>query len=140
MFFPLPNSEFDNLNCPNTHATAEELQRLAAGAIDGIVPGSLTASVDGHAIPGLDDASTAYRSPSRWFTYVLPRDNIGQFFNCTFRAGTTPPRVDHHPGAIADGVYVMLAPLPRGRHVLHFGGRTTVGPFLQDITYTITVR
>jgi hypothetical protein len=40
-------------------------------------------------------------------------------------------------GAVADGIYVMLAPLSPGRHVVHW--TATGGGFIQDITYTLTV-
>ena len=44
----------------------------------------------------------------------------------------------------AAGYFVMVKPLPVGRHTIHFGGagdfRSTGGTFnLQDITYYITV-
>ena len=39
-------------------------------------------------------------------------------------------------GAVADGVYLMLAPLSSGVHVIHWQGH---GAFDQDITYTLHV-
>ena len=151
LFFPVLNGEFDNLFCPNTNFTAEELMAAAALGIDDIVPGSMTATIDGSAVSGLANGNSIYRAPSPWFSYTLPADNVGQFFGCVFPAGTTPPPVDGHPGAIADGIYLMLTPLSPGTHVIHFGGEINIpsspspappsGPldFIQNINYTITV-
>jgi hypothetical protein len=111
----------------------------------------MTATIDGVSVSGLANGKSIYRAPSPWFSYTLPADNIGQFFGCDFPAGTTPPTVDGHAGATADGVYLMLAPLSPGTHVIHFGGETNIpaspppaapsGPldFVQNINYTITV-
>ena len=40
--------------------------------------------------------------------------------------------------AAADGVYLMLRPLPVGEHTIHIGGGNP-GVFVLDITYNITV-
>jgi hypothetical protein len=150
-FFPILNGEFDNLGCPNTSFTARQLKAAAALGIDDIVPGSMSATIDGRSVRGLEDGYSIYRARSPWFSYTLPADNVGQFFGCDFPAGTTPPRVGGHPGATADGIYLMLAPLSPGTHVIHFGGEIDIpsipppappnGPldFIQNITYTITV-
>jgi hypothetical protein len=152
LFFPILNDEFDNLACPkNTTYPADALTGAAAQGINDVVAGSMNATIDGVSVSGLADGKSNYRSPSPWFSYTLPADNVGQLFNCAFDAGTTPPPVDGHPGATADGVYLMLAPLSVGTHVLHFGGEINVptnpppiapnaaGDFVQDINYTITV-
>jgi hypothetical protein len=153
LFFPILNGEFDNLNCipGNTNFTGEQLTAQAAQGINDIVPGSMTATIDGAPVSGLADGNSIYRAPSPWFSYTFPADNVGQFFGCNFPAGTQPPTVDGHPGATADGIYLMLAPLSPGTHVIHFGGEinipaspppvTGTGPldFIQNINYTITV-
>ena len=38
-----------------------------------------------------------------------------------------------------DGIYLMLAPLPEGKHVIHFSVTGGVDGFALDVTYTITV-
>jgi hypothetical protein len=151
LFFPVLNTEFDNLGCPNATFSAEELTAAAALGIDAIVPGSMSVTIDGASVSGLANGNSIYRAPSPWFSYTLPADNVGQFFRCDFPAGTTPPMVDGHPGATADGIYLMLAPLSPGTHVIHFGGELDIpaspppappaGPidFIQNINYTITV-
>ena len=45
--------------------------------------------------------------------------------------------LDSRLPAASDGYYVMLAPLPRGTHVLHFGGRLPT--LAQAVTYTLIV-
>jgi hypothetical protein len=152
LFFPLLNDEFDNLTC---HAdgspaslgwSAAQLKNSAATLIDDIVPGTMSATIDGASISGLADAHSIYRAPSPSFSYSLPSDNVGQFFGCKFPAGTQPPV----PGATADGIYLMLAPLSPGVHQIHFGGKVdypggdpVIGAaftFVQNINYTLTVQ
>ena len=49
---------------------------------------------------------------------------------------------DYAP-AVADGFYLLLAPLSPGRHTITFGGTGNFGgpdaPFSQDITYQLRV-
>lgn len=157
LFFPLLNIENDNLSCPaaggnpDTHFTAEQLTAATTQFINDIVPGSLSATIDGASVSGLVDGNSPYRAPSPWFSYTLPADNVGPLFGCDYPAGTTPPQVDGHAGATADGIYLMLTPLSRGVHHIHFGGETNIPPtptpapplgptdFIQNINYTITV-
>jgi hypothetical protein len=121
LFFPVLNGEFDNLGCPNTSYSAEQLIAAAALGIDDIVPGSMTATIDGASVSGLANGKSIYRAPSPWFSYTLPADNIGPILMppCNFPAGTSPPPVDGHPGATADGIYLMLASGLHPEHQLH---------------------
>ena len=147
LFLPMINSEADNLSCPkNTTFTASELTALATGNIDSVPPESLAATIDGVPVAGL----AGYRSPSPWFSYRLPADNLGQLPEIcgkSFRRGTMPPPVDHHGGATADGYYLMVAPLAPGAHALTFGGKAflpqddgSVFIFTQNVNYKITVK
>jgi hypothetical protein len=155
LFFPLLNDEFDNLYCPNSTFTAAELKAAAKLGIDDIVPGSMSATIDGKAVRGLKSGRSRYRSPSTWFSYRLPADNVGRTLAAcgkkSFPRGTRPPAVGGHRGAIADGVYLMLAPLRPGVHTISFGGEINIPgtpppappqgqtDFIQNINYTITV-
>jgi hypothetical protein len=156
LFFPVLNTEFDNLQCSLVPAdnSAADLIRAANYPMDRVIPGSMAVVVDGVGVGGLRNAHTDYRSMSPWFSYRLPANNVGhleQFCGVDFPEGTSPPDVQGHPGAIADGIYLMLAPLPRGTHTLHVQGRfvVTQSPdlpplifpvdFTQNINYTITV-
>ena len=61
------------------------------------------------------------------FSLLLPDDNL-----FGLPAGAYAP-------AVADGYYLLLAPLPPGPHTITFGGTDGTG-FSQDITYHITVQ
>jgi hypothetical protein len=44
--------------------------------------------------------------------------------------------------AVVDGVYVMLAPLSKGQHTIHFHGEAPLSPtatFILDVTYQLRV-
>jgi hypothetical protein len=84
----------------------------------------LKASLDGQAIA--IDKST-YRAQSPAFGLLLLDHNL-----LGLGAGV------YHP-AVADGYYVLLAPLSRGSHVLKFGGVDGSG-FVQDVTYHLMVK
>lgn len=157
LFFPVLNAEFDNLACPPQATWGFSADQLAAAArfsMDHVVPGSMAVAIDGNDVTGLSDASTIYRSSSPWFAYTLPVNNVGGLdavCGQDFPPGTAPPAVDGHPGATADGVYLMLPPLSRGKHTIHIAGEVLIPDsdhpvppaaafdFIQNINYTITV-
>jgi hypothetical protein len=96
----------------------------------------LHAKIDGVPVANLDPANTPYRAcagpvagcaPS--FSLTIPADNI-----LAIAAGTYAP-------AVADGFYLLVAPLPPGRHTVSFGGTGKFGggPFFEDITYHLFV-
>jgi hypothetical protein len=98
---------------------------------------ALHASVDGVPVGGLDPATTPYRACAGPvagcappFALTFPDDN----------AYGLPP--GEYAPAVADGVSLLLAPLPPGAHTLTFGGVGTFAgaPLTQDITYHLTVR
>jgi hypothetical protein len=60
------------------------------------------------------------------FTFVVPQDNVL----------AVPPGMGQ---SVSKGVYLMLAPLSHGQHVLHFGGTFLDSGFTLDITYNLTV-
>ena len=63
----------------------------------------------------------------------LPEDNVfGAPCGVPVPAGIYSPAVD-------DGFYVLLKPLSLGRHTLHFHAESSVGPFVQDVMYELTV-
>jgi hypothetical protein len=144
LFFPVIDSWMDNLNCPGQPTftlTGDQLRQIVQQQADSIVPGSMSVTSDGRAVQGLSDRSTAYRAAVGGFSYTLPANNaLSQFCpGDPFPAGTTPPLP---PGAYADGVYIMLAPLSAGVHHLSFTAAETGGPqgsVTQNVTYTITV-
>lgn len=158
LFLPVLNSQIDNLSCPPPATPfgpypAADLERYAHTNMNGVQPGSTSVTIDGRSVDGLDGAQTAFRSTSPWFSYRLPKHNLGglpETCGRDFPYGTRPPSVDGHPGAIADGIYVMLAPLSKGTHMLRIRGHAVVDDpnpvppvgafdFTQDINYRITV-
>ncbi len=133
LFFPLIDSEAATIE--GNGDTEQELREAVTFFSDFIDPDSLFCEVDGKSVKNLAD----YRVQSPAFTYgPLPDNNVLQFFGLTAPEGSTSL-------SVADGVFVMLAPLSAGKHKLRFGGMADYssigGPiFIQDITYNITVR
>jgi hypothetical protein len=136
LFLPIFNGECDNLAIPATDFTVDQLRAMCRSNIDAIT--SLGASVDGHAVAGLNVPSGGhytggYRVVSPVpFSYTLPNDNIYEFLGNPFGPESVSP-------VVADGVYLMLAPLSPGVHVLHWTGAVAPFDFSQDITYQVTV-
>ncbi|MBZ5549799.1 MAG: hypothetical protein LAO22_17880 [Acidobacteriia bacterium] len=80
--------------------------------------------IDYQRIPHL---AKRFRVQSPVFGFTIPENNLlNVVYGTTFEAGTYFPAVD-------DGWDVMLAPLPPGDHVLHFGSNWN------DITYYLHV-
>lgn len=93
------------------------------------IPSSYFATIDGVRVPSL----TNYRVNSTVFGFTIPEDNYLKAVYPppnNFSAGTYYPAVDY-------GTYLMLAPLPAGTHVIHFGASWATWGF--DTTYTINV-
>jgi hypothetical protein len=97
---------------------------------------NLHASVDGVAVSNLDPATSPYRGCAgpvaacapRSFSLRLPAGNL-----FGIDAGTYAP-------AVADGFYLLLAPLRPGAHTVTFGGQGHLGTdFSQEITYRLVV-
>ncbi len=97
----------------------------------------LRASVDGVRIHNLNPlhhplqrcaAPASVVGCARPFSLTLPEDNLFDI-----DAGTYAP-------AVADGFYLLLAPLKAGVHTIKFGGTGNFnGPTVQDITYHLRV-
>jgi len=129
LFFPIANNEFDNLGA-DPPLTLEQLREAARKAQDGVQ--TMTAEIDGRPVNGLDPAiSSPYRVVSPVFDYSIPENSIYDAFGLDF-----PPQTVS--GAVADGVFLMLAPLSVGSHVIHFTASFGEG-FGFDITYHINV-
>jgi len=90
------------------------------------------ASVDGVEIQNLDPPDSPYRVTSGLFNLALPAQNVLGL-----------PVTKYNP-SVSDGYWIMLAPLPSGKHTVHFYGKLVQdGPepftFILDITYNLTV-
>jgi hypothetical protein len=130
LFFPL----VDAVNFENGF-TAQRLWEELEGAFGPF--SELHASIDGVTVANLDPATTPYRAcagpvarcSAPPFSLFLPAGNL-------FGA----PEGTYEP-AVADGFYLLLAPLSPGPHTISFGGTGEFlgGPFSQDITYHLVV-
>jgi len=130
LFFPIANSENDNLEV-NPPKSLEQLRTEVADFQDQVI--SMTCEVDGVPIQGLSPTQTSpYRVVSPVFDYTLPDNNLYQFLGLVDSGAQTVK------GAVADGVFLMLAPLSVGPHVIHFTASFSSG-FAFDITYHVTV-
>jgi hypothetical protein len=117
LFFPLVNI----VDVNTASQTAEELYLEIAPIEDRAH--HLHAAVDGVA---LRFSRNQVRAKSPPFKLRLPADNL-----FGLPQGTYSP-------AVADGYYLMLAPLSRGPHTVSFGGTDGNG-FVQDIVYELVV-
>jgi hypothetical protein len=141
LFFPLANAFDVHVACtPQTtklcdqNDTAEavwnDLQKTNQFSIS-----ELHSSIDGVPVNNLNPLMTPYRACAgpvmgcaAPYSLTFPADN---FFGLP--AGTYAP-------AVADGVYLLLAPLTPGTHTINFGGTGFFGAqFQEDITYHLTV-
>jgi hypothetical protein len=136
LFFPIINVEVNNVSVPPppTTATEAELRELAKWIQDQAQ--NMTCTIDGRPVQGLaDPLNTPYRVQSPLIHYIIPADNV---YGTDAVAGPNPP-----PGDVADGVFLMLAPLSVGEHVIHFTGEINIPDrdylFSLDITYYITI-
>lgn len=140
LMFPVINNADDNAACPPsgpTKFTEGQLRAVAQQAQD--TAQNMYATIDGQPVSDISGPDTPYRVTSPLFQYTVPVDNL---FSTGFVCGETYPASSvPSPGAVADGVFVMLAPLAPGVHSLEWGGNATPfgSPFTQAITYTFTV-
>ena len=135
LFFPLLNVEGSTIEGNGT--TENELKAYALSNGNHIVAESLFCTIDGVAAHHLIN----YRVQSPLFVFgPLPDNNPLQAFGYNAPQGTSSP-------AAGDGVYVMVNPLSKGKHTIHFGGTVVYTladdgfdfVFDLDITYQITV-
>jgi len=101
---------------------ADEAELRACTEALFMAPAELTAVVDGVAIPDLE----RYRVQSDLFTVALP---VGNWLD-------VEPAVTQ---GVADGYWLLLAPLPVGEHELQFGGSFPNSDFSTEVTYHLIV-
>lgn len=110
--------------------TEEALRACAKAQIDHVT--IKEASVDGVQLQDLDN----YRVESPLFEFTLPKNNI-----LGLPAGSSP--------SVSDGYWILLAPLPVGKHTVHFRGvavfpnpKPKKPPFVfeTEVTYSLSVR
>jgi hypothetical protein len=136
LFFPLMNA-IDVYIPPSPPSTAEGLWNELEGVFGPF--SELHASIDGVPVADLDPDSTPYRvcagpdrrCSARAFGVYIANNPVFP----TVPAGSYEP-------AVADGFYLLLAPLAPGPHTLIFGGTGLFNgnPFIQQATYRLVVR
>ena len=128
LLVPLVNFSADNFVCvdPDSNFTFDELRAIAAANIDLVE--ELALSVDGVALTNLE--SYRVQSPTP-FDITLPPDDVFAPV-----CGDSYPRVIP---SVADGFYVMLAPLSKGEHTIVLHGAIPAFGFSTTATYHITV-
>lgn len=122
-FFPIVNADCSNLEGAPWHGdTAAELTTCVEGQID--LTSGIMLEVDGKPVTNLEQ----YRVTSPLFEFTVPADNV---------LGVAGPASGI---AVSNGYYIMLAPLSKGEHTLHFGGTFDAFGSTLNITYHITVQ
>ena len=129
----------DNANCPSfTDFTVAELRGQVSGEWSLVSETSCT--IDGVTVPGLSNPQDSpYLFASTVFSYTLPDHDT---YPTVLFGATCIDNGQTIDGAVAEGEFLMVKPLPVGQHIIHitavFG--PAASPFLVvDITYVITV-
>jgi hypothetical protein len=131
VFFPILANWDDNSDCPTFDTnTLAQLQATEDGNWSAVTATACT--IDGVPVTGLDNPqTTGYYIQATPFSYVTATNDSVIDLPCVPGGTTISP-------AVADGVYLMSAPLTAGLHTIHIVG--AVGSHVhQDITYQITV-
>ena len=107
--------------------TEEELRGTAAYVMDLVT--DLSCEIDG--VPVQDPELYRFQS-TEMFSLTVPEDNVFDLWGIETPAGTYYP-------SVADGYYLMLAPLSAGEHTIHWSAAIPEFEYYPDITYNITV-
>jgi len=125
LFVAIFNGEDSVLEDP-AHTQIAELQAFNQPGMD---VATVSMDLDGQSI---HDLKNKFRVVSPAFVFTIPTDNLFTAIGeGTFTAGSYYP-------AIGDGYFVMLDPLPPGRHKIHFNGSSN--GFTLDVTYFLNVQ
>ncbi|MDP9365274.1 MAG: hypothetical protein M3Q10_13795 [Chloroflexota bacterium] len=122
LFVPVVAAECSTVQAPPLFGRDEAELAACAGSIVGGASPTLGAVLDGESIPNLE----RYRVRSPRFSVALPPDN---------RLGVEPGVA----ALVSDGYWLLLAPLPPGRHVLRLGVSLREPEGEGGVTYRLTV-
>lgn len=133
LFFPIMDSEDSMIEDPRNDGLINGLRQYNANNIDPVTNNHVSLELDGVSLTNL---VKDFRVTSPAFGFMIPADNLLNAIYAkknlgNFAAGSYFPAVD-------DGIYIMLKPLPPGKHTLHFRGTFPQFEFTIDITYYIT--
>lgn len=127
LFFPVLNLVFTVTEPDETVEEGRELVILNQDQATGMFA---TLERNGDLMEIVDIEDYRLSEPEQFTIGPVPEGSLGD------DRGLMPGEIYD---AVGDGVYLMLAPLPVGEHVLHFGGSYPQFAFSLDITYIITV-
>jgi hypothetical protein len=142
LFLLLTDIEADNTGCPMTDYTEAQLRASASSTQDQAT--SMSCTIDGAALTALADGlTTPYRIQSTAFAYTCPpvhnvlHDVFG--LSCYQNLSGIPYTI---PLAVEDGVFLLVAPLSAGSHIIHVTGAypTFNPPFSENWTHYLTVQ
>jgi hypothetical protein len=130
LFFPIVNAEMD-YPCPDPTfqpAPGQSLEAFLTEEVRALVDlvSDVRLEVDGRAVTKLAD----FRVTSSLFYFTGDPSLTAVFDSCI--TGSSQP-------AVSDGYWVMLSPLSRGTHTIHFGGKFAPIGFETEATYTLIV-
>jgi hypothetical protein len=111
-----------------------ELREFAYDTISAVE--DVYCELDGRKIIDSPDLSGAirFRAMAGGFSIHMPADNIG-----VATCGDAPGEKIVFPSA-SDGIWMMLAPMPPGEHLIHWRGTfPSRPPFTQGIAYRVIV-
>jgi hypothetical protein len=134
IFFPIingnsfyPDFPLEGDVCDDPDLSPEEQVRCDVN--DDVDPTDvLQCEIDG--VPLQDLFRYRAESPEGGYTLSIPEGSILNQFG--YDSG------DRYP-AVADGYWILLPPLSKGEHVIHFHGEMAEGAFILDMTYYLTV-
>ncbi len=124
ILFPIANAFWINSALDDPNNTEADYRQFANDFLPPSIGGDLEATLDGSPII-FNPKTPIIRSQSPVFSVKFPADNI---------FGLDPNLLTGYP-IVSDGFWVMLPPLPRGTHVLHFRAGQS-----QNVTYHLTIQ
>lgn len=119
--YPCPDANFK----PEQDQTLEEfLKEGAKATID--MAGNLKVDLDGKTIINV----SSYRVPTNMFSFTG---------NADLASCVDPCITGLKQEAVSDGYWIILKPLSKGKHILHFHGEISNYGFEVDVIYTIFI-
>ena len=127
------NGPVDNTGCDPTGTfvqpttfSIDQLRTFADSNLDSFIDSRGQCEIDGVSLQHLAGLDPPYRVQSSVFSYTIPAfDNLLVLINGP--CYDNPPAADLTVAeAVADGVYVMIDPLPVGHHEIRFGNPSGV--------------
>ena len=143
LFVMITDIESDEADCPNPDTGIPSAQFRAFAKSEEDTATNMTCTIDGVAITGLTNVLTSpYRVQSPLFAFTCPAVHNWVYdyevLHCYQNSSGTPYTIAR---AVTDGVFLMVAPLSVGPHLIH----TTCAfpfspPFVANFTHYLTVK